>query len=60
MTNIEKASELVQKCLDDWSYAAVRVWEIMSRLKKVKELLKEQEAEKTCCKDCEYYGNCHS
>ena len=23
------------------------------------ELLKEQEAEKKCCKDCEYYGNCH-
>ena len=22
-------------------------------------LLKEQEAEKKCCKDCEYYGNCH-
>ena len=24
------------------------------------ELLKEQEAEKKCCKDCEYYRNCHS
>ena len=23
------------------------------------ELLREQEAEKKCCKDCEYYGNCH-
>lgn len=23
-------------------------------------LLKEQEAEKKCCKDCEYYGNCHN
>jgi hypothetical protein len=23
-------------------------------------LLKEQEAKETCCKDCEYYGNCHS
>lgn len=23
------------------------------------ELLKEQEAEKKCCRDCEYYGNCH-
>ena len=22
-------------------------------------LLKEQEAEKKCCKDCEYYGSCH-
>ena len=22
-------------------------------------LLKEQDAEKKCCKDCEYYGNCH-
>lgn len=44
MTNIRKASELVQKCLDDWPYAAVRVVDIMSRLKKVKELLEEQEA----------------
>lgn len=24
------------------------------------ELLKEQETEKKCCVDCEYYGNCHS
>lgn len=23
------------------------------------ELLKEQEAEKKCCRDCEYYGACH-
>jgi len=22
-------------------------------------LLKEQEAEKKCCRDCEYYGACH-
>jgi hypothetical protein len=22
-------------------------------------LLKEQEAEKKCCRDCEYFGNCH-
>lgn len=22
-------------------------------------LLKEQEQEKKCCRDCEYYGNCH-
>lgn len=25
----------------------------------VLELLKEQEAEKKCCRDCEYYGACH-
>lgn len=24
------------------------------------ELLKEQGEEKKCCKDCEYYGNCHN
>ena len=24
------------------------------------ELLKEQEAEKKCCRDCEYYGACHN
>ena len=23
------------------------------------ELLKEQKAEKKCCRDCEYYGACH-
>ena len=23
------------------------------------ELLKEQEVEKKCCRDCEYYGACH-
>ncbi|MBO7711190.1 MAG: hypothetical protein J6S83_12020 [Lachnospiraceae bacterium] len=22
-------------------------------------MLKEQEAEKKCCRDCEYYGACH-
>lgn len=43
MTNTE-ALELVQKCLDDWPYAATRVVDIMTRLEKVKELLKEQEA----------------
>lgn len=23
-------------------------------------MLKEQEAEKKCCRDCEYYGACHN
>ena len=41
-----EALELVQKCLDDWPYAATRVVDIMTRLEKVKELLKEQEAVK--------------
>ena len=43
MTNNEKALELVQKCLDDWPYAATRVFDIMKRLEQVKALLKEQE-----------------
>ena len=43
MTNNEKALELVQKCLDDWPYAATRVVDIMKRLEQVKALLKEQE-----------------
>jgi hypothetical protein len=38
-----EALELVQKCLDDWPYAATRVVDIMTRLEKVKELLKEQD-----------------
>lgn len=42
MTNNEKALELVQKCLDDWPYAATRVFDIMKRLEQVKVLLKEQ------------------
>ncbi len=28
-------------------------------LRDVLSLLKEQEAEKKCCRDCEYYGACH-
>ena len=45
MTNNEKALELVQKCLDDWPYAATRVIDIMKRLEHVKALLEEQEKE---------------
>lgn len=62
MTNNEKALELVQKCLDDWPYAATRVVDIMKRLEQVKALLKEQEAvrpvkqieqtEWTVCSNC--------
>lgn len=43
MTNNEKELKLVQECLDDWPYAATRVVDIMIRLEKVKELLKEDE-----------------
>ena len=43
MTSNEKALKLVQECLDDWPYAATRVVDIMTRLEKVKELLKEHE-----------------
>ena len=32
---------------------------LMKLLKDVRELLKEQEAEKKCCRGCEYYGACH-
>ena len=46
MTNNEKALELVQKCLDDWPYAATRVFDIMKRLEQVKALLKEQPEQK--------------
>ena len=45
MTNNEEALKLVQECLDDWPYAATRVVNIMTRLEKVKELLKEEAAE---------------
>lgn len=43
MDDREKALELVQKCLDDWPYAATRVVDIMKRLEQVKVLLKAQE-----------------
>jgi hypothetical protein len=43
MDDREKALELVQKCLDDWPYAATRVVDIMKRLEQVKVLLKSQE-----------------
>lgn len=43
----EKALELVQKCLDDWPYAAIRVVDIMTRLEQVKVLLKAQEPDET-------------
>jgi hypothetical protein len=42
MDDREKALELVQKCLDDWPYAATRVVDIMKRLEQVKVLLKAQ------------------
>jgi hypothetical protein len=46
MDDREKALELVQKCLDDWPYAATRVVDIMKRLEQVKVLLKAQEPRK--------------
>lgn len=35
------------------------LWHYEQALSEIEELLKEQETEKKCCKDCEYYGNCH-
>lgn len=29
-------------------------------LRDILELLEELEDEKKCCRDCEYFGNCHS
>lgn len=29
------------------------------KIRKAVELLKDQKAEKKCCRDCEYYGACH-
>lgn len=75
MTNNEKALELVQKCLDDWPYAATRVFDIMKRLEQVKVLLKEQPEQKhghwirspkflpeTQCSVCKntYVGDCRT
>ena len=32
---------------------------IHKKNERIEKLLKEQEATKTCCRDCEYYGACH-
>ena len=34
--------------------------EVSNIAKATLELLKEQDAEKKCCRDCEYYGACHN
>ena len=56
MDNREKALELVQKCLDEWPYAATRVVDIMNRLEQVKALLKDQEAKPITYTDNPYTG----
>ncbi len=43
MTDTEKAISLLQQCLDERPYAAVRVSQIMSCIQEAVELLKEQE-----------------
>lgn len=44
MESNKEALDLIQKCLNDRPYAAIKVIEIMARLERVKELLKEHEA----------------
>lgn len=61
MSDIEKAISLLQQCLDERPYAAVRVNQIMSCIQEALELLKEQEPAKVvdgrprCRFEC---GNC--
>lgn len=43
MPDTEKAISLLQQCLDERPYAAVRVSQIMSCIQETVELLKEQE-----------------
>lgn len=45
MTDTEKAISLLQQCLDERPYAAVRVSQIMSCIQEAVDLLKEQEPE---------------
>lgn len=49
---LKEALGLVQECLDDWPYAAIRVIPIMNRLKKVKELLLKEQEQKLVCPKC--------
>ena len=53
----EKVIELLQACLDDWPYAAVRVCTIMNRIKDALALLKEQPVI-VRCKDCKHGHKC--
>ena len=39
---------------------ASRKCRMMDKVNDALALLKEQEAEKKCCRDCEYYGACHN
>lgn len=56
-SELKEALGLVQRCLDDWPYAATRVIPIMNRLEKVKELLlKEQEPKQV---KTDMYGNAY-
>ena len=43
MSDMEKAISLLQQCLDERPYAAVRVSQIMSCIQEAVDLLKEQE-----------------
>ena len=43
MTDQERVINLLQKCLDDWPYAATRVPTIMKRIKAAVEILKAYE-----------------
>ena len=56
MTDIEKAIYLLQQCLDERPYAAVRVSQIMSCIQEAVGLLKEQEPVKPApgmlCGEC--------
>ena len=49
---LKEALGLVQECLDDWHYAAIRVIPIMHRLEKVKELLLKEQEQKLVCPKC--------
>lgn len=53
---LEKLQEALEKAENDGCiYAKIRRPIVFDTIA----LLKEQEAEKKCCRDCEYYGACH-
>jgi len=61
MADMEKVIKTIQNRINEARNKQLKVATIfVSTLSDILVLLKEQEAEKKCCKDCEYYGNCHS
>lgn len=64
MADREKVIRAVDSCFDYWLDKHGYLSQLeLERVRQIKAdalaLLKAQDATKTCCRDCEYYGACH-